>query len=67
MTSPDGPVGASAMYPDVSWVGVLEHHARRTPHHPLAIFGDEVVTYDEMATRAAGFAAGLHDTRGRHR
>ena len=33
----------------MSWVGVLEHHASRTPDKPLAIFGDETVTYGEMA------------------
>ena len=49
------------MHPDLSWVAVLEHHAMRTPDQPLAIFGAEVVTYGEMATRAAALAAGLHE------
>lgn len=49
------------MDPDMSWCAVLEHHAVRTPHQPLAIFGDETVTYGELATRAAGLAAGLHE------
>ena len=49
------------MHPDLSWVGVLEHHAIRTPDKPLAVFGDETVTYGEMATRAAALAAGLHE------
>ena len=49
------------MHPDMSWFGVLEHHARRTPHQPIAIFGDETVTYGEMATRAAALAGGLHE------
>src|SRR5436190_10653 len=49
------------MRADVSWVGVLEHHARNTPHKPIAIFGDQTVTYDEMATRAAALAAGLYE------
>ena len=49
------------MHPDLSWVAVLEHHASRTPDQPLAIFGAEVVTYGEMATRAAALAAGLHE------
>jgi len=44
----------------MSWVGVLEHHAIRTPSKPLAIFGDESVTYGEMAARSAALAAGLH-------
>ncbi len=46
--------------PDMSWLGVLEHHARRTPSKPLAVFGDDVVTYQEMAEWAAALAAGLH-------
>ena len=47
------------MNPDMSWVGVLEHHATRTPDKPLAVFGDDVVTYRQMADRAAALAAGL--------
>ncbi len=47
------------MHPDMSWLAVLEHHARRTPHKPLAVFGDQVVTYRGMADRAATVAAGL--------
>ena len=43
----------------MSWVGVLEHHARRTPDKPLAVFGDEVVTYAGMVDRAAAAAGGL--------
>ncbi|HEY2564368.1 MAG TPA: long-chain fatty acid--CoA ligase [Acidimicrobiales bacterium] len=49
-----------SMHPDLSWVGVLEHHAGRTPNKPLAVFGDGVVTYREMASRSAALAAGLH-------
>jgi fatty-acyl-CoA synthase len=49
------------MQPDISWLGVLEHHASRTPDKPLAIFGAETVTYGQMATRAAALAAGLHE------
>ncbi len=48
------------MHPDMNWLGVLEHHARRTPSKPLAVFGDEVVTYKGMADRAASLAGGLH-------
>jgi acyl-CoA synthetase (AMP-forming)/AMP-acid ligase II len=47
------------MHPDMSWVGVLEHHASRTPNRPLAIHGDDTVTYGAMATRVAALAAGL--------
>ena len=47
------------MHPDMSWLGVLEHHARRTPGKPLGVFGDDVVTYEGMADRAAAMAGGL--------
>ena len=47
------------MNPDMSWVGVLEHHATRTPDKPIAVFGDDVVTYRQMADRSAALAAGL--------
>lgn len=49
------------MQPDMSWVGVLEHHARRTPDKPIATFGDRVVTYEGMAEWVATAAAGLHE------
>ena len=48
------------MHPDMNWFGVLEHHARRTPDKPVAVFGDDVVTYQEMTEWAAALAAGLH-------
>jgi acyl-CoA synthetase (AMP-forming)/AMP-acid ligase II len=48
------------MQPDMSWLGVLEHHAMRTPNKPLAVFGDDVVTYQGMADSAAALAGGLH-------
>ncbi len=48
------------MHPDMSWFGVLEHHARRTPSKPLAVFGDDVVTYRAMEDWAAALATGLH-------
>jgi acyl-CoA synthetase (AMP-forming)/AMP-acid ligase II len=47
------------MRPDLSWLGVLEHHARRTPDRPLAVCGDDAVTYAQMEQRAAAVAAGL--------
>ena len=51
----------SELRPDVSWCGVLEHHAARTPTKPLAVHGDRVVTYADMqqwsAQVAGGFAA----------
>ena len=49
--------------PDMSWVGVLEHHARRTPDKRLAVFGDDAVTYRQMAEWSAAIAGGLQ-TRG---
>jgi fatty-acyl-CoA synthase len=48
-----------SMRPDLSWLGVLEHHAQRTPAKPFAVFGDHRVTYGEMADWAAELAAGL--------
>src|SRR5437879_4113736 len=45
----------------MNWFGVLAHHASRTPMKPLCVFGDETVTYAEMAARAAASAAGLHE------
>ena len=48
------------MHPDMSWLGVLEHHASRTPSKPIAVFGDDVVTYQGMLDWAAALAAGLH-------
>ncbi|MDQ1431127.1 MAG: fatty-acyl-CoA synthase [Actinomycetota bacterium] len=51
------------MHPDMSWCTVLEHHARRTPNKPLAVFGDDVITYQGMEEWTAALAAGLH-TRG---
>ena len=38
---------------------MLEHHARRTPSKPLAVFGDDVVTYQGMADWAAALAGGF--------
>src|SRR5207244_12651379 len=52
---------AAAMTPDMSWLGVLEHHARSTPTKPLCVFEGDVVTYEEMATRSAALAAGLQE------
>src|SRR5262245_13929997 len=49
------------MHADLSWFGVLEHHARRTPNKALCVHGEDTVTYAEMATRSAALAAGLHE------
>jgi acyl-CoA synthetase (AMP-forming)/AMP-acid ligase II len=47
------------MQSDLSWVSVLEHHARRTPEKPIARFGEETVTYEEMVAWVAELAGGL--------
>ena len=57
----------STMRPDMNWFGVLEHHANRTPERPLAVFGDEIVTYRGMVERSVAMAAGLHRARCRSR
>src|SRR5262249_1449978 len=47
------------LQPDLSWGGVLDHHARRTPGKPIAVMGDRAVTYDEMRRWPAALAGGL--------
>jgi fatty-acyl-CoA synthase len=47
------------LHPDLSWLAVLEHHARRTPTKPIAVFGEVTVTYQEMLDWAAALAGGL--------
>jgi len=49
----------SPMRPDMNWLGVLEHHASRTPAKPLAVSGDDIVTYQGMVDWAARLAAAL--------
>jgi len=51
---------APPMQADMSWCAVLAHHASRSPDKPICVFGDDTVTYGEMAGRAAALAAGLH-------
>jgi acyl-CoA synthetase (AMP-forming)/AMP-acid ligase II len=48
------------MQSDLNWFAVLAYHAMRTPDSPICSFGDEVVTYGEMAERSAALAGGLH-------
>jgi len=50
---------SAATTADMSWFRVLEHHASRTPHKPLAVFGDQRTTYGAMADWSARLAAGL--------
>ncbi len=45
---------------DMGWFGVLAHHSRRSPAKPICIFGDDVITYEQMETGAVSLAAGLH-------
>ena len=47
------------MQADMSWLQVLEHHARRTPDKPLAVFDGETVTYREMVRWSGRIAAGF--------
>ncbi|MCL9760040.1 long-chain fatty acid--CoA ligase [Frankia sp. AiPa1] len=44
---------------DMNWVGVLEHHAARTPDRPFAVQDGDVVSYRGALDRAAAIAAGL--------
>jgi fatty-acyl-CoA synthase len=53
---------AQLMPADMNWYAVLAHHASRRAGQPLCIFGDEVVTYGDMAARAAALATGLHES-----
>jgi acyl-CoA synthetase (AMP-forming)/AMP-acid ligase II len=46
--------------PDLSWVRVLDHHADRTPEHPIAVHEGRTVTYGAMRDRVGAFATGLH-------
>ena len=50
---------------DMNWFAVLAHHAGRTPDKPLCVFGDETVTYGEMAAPVGG--AGRRAARPRRR
>jgi acyl-CoA synthetase (AMP-forming)/AMP-acid ligase II len=52
---------AHAMHADMSWCGVLAHHASRSPAKPLCIYQGEAVTYGDMAARSAALAAGLRE------
>ena len=47
------------MQSDVNVVGVLEHHARRTPHAPVAVFDGDAVTYAAMSEWSSAVAGGL--------
>jgi fatty-acyl-CoA synthase len=49
------------MQSDMSWLGVLEHHARRTPDKAIAVFGDHAVMYQGMVAWSAAVAGGLQE------
>ena len=50
------------MHPDMSWVGVLEHHAVRTPRHSRSrSSATRPSPTARWPTRAAALAAGLHE------
>ena len=44
---------------DMNWFGVLEHHARNAPDKPIAVFGDNVVSYAGMQQWATALAGAL--------
>ncbi|MGH8996316.1 MAG: acyl-CoA synthetase [Acidimicrobiales bacterium] len=46
---------------DMNWFGVLAHHADRAPEKAMIVFGDQVVTYAQMATQSVALAAGMHE------
>ncbi len=52
---------AAQMQADMNWFGVLVHHASLTPDKPMIVFGNQVVTYAQMAAQARALAAGMHD------
>src|SRR6476660_9214997 len=47
------------MDPDMSWLGVLEHHALRTPNKPISVFENDTITYQGMVDWAAALAGAL--------
>src|SRR5262245_34267873 len=49
----------AAMRPDMSWLAVLEHHARAHPTKPVATMADRAVSYAEMVEWTAAVAGGL--------
>lgn len=46
---------------DLNWVGVLRHHAVRTPDKPLAVCGGRAVTYRQMDQWSTRVASGLRE------
>src|SRR5580693_6455668 len=53
--------GGRVMDVDVSWCGVLAHHATRSPDRPMVVFEGITTTYGAMAARSAALAQGLAD------
>jgi fatty-acyl-CoA synthase len=49
------------MQADMNWFGVLAHHAASAPDKVMVSYGDQVLTYAQMAERSASLASGLHE------
>jgi O-succinylbenzoate-CoA ligase len=50
---------SESMAPDLNWFKVLEHHGTRAPHHVMAVFEGQTITYGEMLGRATALAGSL--------
>ncbi|XP_061855823.1 long-chain fatty acid transport protein 2 isoform X2 [Colius striatus] len=55
---------AGARRPVSTLLDVFERRARRTPHKPLLVFGDEVFTYEEVERLSSQAARALRDAAG---
>ncbi|NXD76578.1 S27A2 synthetase, partial [Halcyon senegalensis] len=55
---------AGARRPPSTLLDVLARQARRTPHKPLLLFGDEICTYEQVERRSSQAARALRDAAG---
>ncbi|NXV92665.1 S27A2 synthetase, partial [Calonectris borealis] len=55
---------AGARRPASTLLDVFTRRARRTPHKPLLLFGDEVSTYEQVERRSSQVARALRDAAG---
>ncbi|NXT40561.1 S27A2 synthetase, partial [Pelecanoides urinatrix] len=55
---------AGARRPASTLLDVFARRARRTPHKPLLLFGDEVSTYEQVERRSSQVARALRDAAG---
>lgn len=55
---------AAARRPPATLLDVFAQRARRTPHKPLLLFGDEVLTYEQVERRSSRAARALRDAAG---